>query len=206
MCYDVGMARIKNQKLAGGTILIGSLVLFGKETLAWAWAKILDAASTGAANVTMTAIPWQNLIASLMGVTGLALLFWPARKVNKPSRSSQLYDLYQIADYWVSRVRDDRSVKWFERDRAGLENTVDMARDGISLALTFKKAGISAPNFETTSAEKICIGLEHYFSQLIPFMRDGHVEQVEKMALHTAERAIVVATNFEPSKWHHEQV
>jgi hypothetical protein len=199
------MARIKNNKLAGGAILIGSLVLFGKETVAWGWSKILDSISNGAASMAITAIPWQNLIASLMGVTGLALLFWPTSKVKKPSRAGQLYNLYQSADYWVSRVRYDRDLEWFERDRTGVENRVDLARDGVSLALTFLKNGIPAPNFETTSAEKICVGLEHYFSQMMPFMRDKHVAQVEAMAAATAERAIVVATTFSPEKWFHDQ-
>jgi hypothetical protein len=197
------MERIKNKKLAGGAFIVTSFILFGKETLLWAWNKALDTVSTGAGDMSLTAIPWQNLVASLFGLAGMGLLFWPAKKVKKQSRRSLMYDLYQNADYFVSRVRHDRQLSWFERDRG--ENRIDLARDGISLALQFQNSGIAAPNLDERSAEKICIGLEHYFSALIPFMRDGHVTQVDNMAATQAERATAVCKSFDPARWFNEQ-
>lgn len=196
------MERIKNKKLAGGVFITASLILFGKETLLWAWNKALDTASTGVDGVTLTAIPWQNLIASLMALTGFLLLFWPSKKVAKPSRSSLMYSLYESADCYVTKVRYDRQLDWFESDSA--ENREDLAREGISLALQFQNSGIQAPNFNETSAAKICVGLELYFSALIPFMRDGHVTQVDGMAASEAARAMDVCKSFDPRKWFHQ--
>jgi hypothetical protein len=197
------MERIKNKKLAGGAFIVTSFILFGKETLLWVWNKSLDTVSTGAVDMSLTAIPWQNLIASFFGLAGIGLLFWPNKKITKPSRRSLMYNLYQSADNFVSRVRHNRQLSWFERDRG--ENRVDLARDGISLALQFQNSGIPAPNLDERSAEKICVGLEHYFSALIPFMRDGHVAQVDSMAAIQVERASTACKSFEPARWFNEQ-
>jgi hypothetical protein len=193
------MEKIKNKKLAGGAIVIGSLVPFGKETLAWGWSKLLDALSTGSANVTLMAIPWQNLIASVMGIVGLVLLFWPSKKAKKLSRTAQFYALYEKADYFVSRVRHDRRLDWYERERR--ENLGDLARDGLSLLLSFQDAGLPIPVFETRSAEKMCIGMEVYFSLLKPFMRDGQIKQVDATVVGVVEHAENTCDAFDPETW-----
>ena len=198
------MARIKNGKLAGGTFIAASLILFGKETLLWAWNRILDIVSKGAsADMSLAAVPWQNLIASLMGLAGLSLLFWPTKKAAKPSRATQLYRLYQRADHFVSRVRHDRRLSWYERD--GSENRGDLARDGISLLLSFQSAGLPTPEMQTQSAEKICVGLETYFSQLMPFMRDGQLGQIDAMVSGAAKHGDSTAEAFDARTWFIEQ-
>ena len=73
------------------------------------------------------------------------------------------------------------------------------------MLLSFKGAGLSVPNFQVTYAEQVCVGLEAYFSALIPFMRDGHVSQVDTMADSAAHRAEGVAVSFDPKRWFHEQ-
>ena len=151
--------------------------------------------------MTLAAFPWQNAIATVMALVGGYLAFWPTKKPIKRSRSSEFYGLYVLADHWVEKVRDDRSMDWYEREKFGTENLIDLARDGISLALTFQKAGINAPNFQNPSAEKVCVGLEHYFSAMIPFMRDGHVAQVEGMAVAQAKCALEVGETFDPRRW-----
>lgn len=193
------MPQVKNKKLAGGAFIIGSIILFGKETFAWGWGKLLDALSNGATGVTLTAIPWQNLIGSLMGIAGLILLFWSLQKSKTPSRAQQLYRLYERADYFVSRVRHDRRLAWYQRDRR--ENLVDLARDGISLLLSFKNAGLPVPDFQTRSAEKICVGIEAYFSQLMPFMRDGQISQVDAIIAEAAKHAEITCDAFDAETW-----
>jgi hypothetical protein len=47
--------------------------------------------------------------------------------------------------------------------------------------------------------------LEVYFSALIPYMRDGHVAQVEEMAENTAHRAEGEALAFDAKRWFYEQ-
>ena len=205
MWYEAFMAILSKRKLGGG-LLFAAGIWFGKETFSWLLGKALDFASQGFEGMTWASFPWQNALASVMALVGGYLAFWPTGKLVKPSRASELYRLSQRADNWVFRVRQDRALKWFERNNGAIaENRVDLAHDGTSLAMTFRNFGIQAPAFDTTSAEKVCIGLEHYFSDIIPYMRDGHVEQVEKMASSTAERSIIVATNFNPREWHNDK-
>lgn len=196
------MAGGKKTKLAGGAFGATALVLFGKETVVWAWNQVLNGLSQGlSGGVNLSSVPWQNLIASLFGVTGLALLLWPTKKTKPVTRADRLASLHARGWYITERIRHDRAHKWFERRRG--EEILDITRDGISLLLAYESEGLAVPQFgEIMSAEKLCVGMELYYSTLGPFMRDGHVERVEAMAPGVAERAVVEATSFNPEKWY----
>jgi len=191
--------RFGKKEIAGSAFVGAGLLLFGKETIVWAYGKLLDTVSAGAPEMTWTAFPWQNAIAAFLTLIGAGLLMWPKPKVKKPTRADRLYGLYMKGDDFVDRVRNDRRLGWFERDHA--ENRVDLVRDGLSALTFFKNEGLAIPNFQSNKAESICIGLEVYFSALSPIMRDGHLDQVDSHAQSAAHQAEKFAASFNPEKW-----
>jgi hypothetical protein len=190
------MARIKNQKFAGGAILFGSLVLFGKETVAWAWSKALDTISNGAANVTITAIPWQNLIASLMGFIGLALLFWPVKRtvVNRyAGLSARGFNV-------LSRLRQHRETpRILKQYHEPLE---DIVLDGMSTLKLFEKQGLAIPDFRFQESERAAVCLEAYFTSACRLLRDAHYDILQNEGQSIAKLALSEGEQFNPQDWY----
>jgi hypothetical protein len=187
------------RKLAGGTFVVGGLILFGKETLLWVWNKVLDAFSTGLpeGGVSVAALPWQHILASILTLSGLSLLFWPS---GKKERANPYSELWIRADNVVARIRHQRNEgRWIRL--AGGEPVTDVARDGISTLLLFAKQGLATPVFQTTSAERVAVGLEHYFSTMIPLLRDGHIETATACAAEVSKVAEGAAASFKLEKW-----
>lgn len=197
---------ILSRKRIGGGIMLVVAGWLGQETLSWLLSKALDLASDGAGRVTIAAFPWQNAIAAVLALVGAFLAFWPVKAKEKPAtRADRLSALYYRGDLIVDQVRYNRQLEWFERGR-GEKSPVDIARDGLSVLLDYQNQGLPIPQFGAiNSAEKLCVGLESYFSAVGPFMRDGHVAQVDAMAAGVAETALGVAGAFNPEKWYVER-
>jgi hypothetical protein len=66
------------RRLAGGTFVGAGALLFGRETLSWAWDKALDGLTRGLASVSFGSFPWQSAGATALTVSGALLLLWPA--------------------------------------------------------------------------------------------------------------------------------
>lgn len=196
----------RREKLGGASLLLAAAFL-GREAIIWVWNQILTSLTSGmSGHMTLAKFPWQNATAAILALAGGTLLFWPSsKKVRPASRADRLAELYYKGDRIVDRVRYHRQLEWYQRGR-GEESIVDIARDGMSVLLDYHKQGLATPQFGAiNSAEKICIGMETYFSALGPFMRDGHVDQVDAMVASVAERALAAAAAFNPEKWQIER-
>lgn len=196
------MAEGRRTKFAGFSLFGAGVILFGKETILWAWAKALDAfsASGPVARVSLSALPWQNISAGILTMGGLGLLLWPRSKSRAPTRAERLARLQARGWMITDRIRANRKTPWFRRDTG--DDLLDVTRDGFALLPHHAAEGLAVPNFSTPSAEKACMGLEHYFSTLGPLMREGHAEQVDAGVESVAERAVAVAAAFNPEHWH----
>ena len=194
------MSILSKRKIAGGLLLAAS-GLFGKETFAWVLGKGLDFVSQGADEMTIGAFPWQNALATVMALVGAYLAFWPTKRPTKVTRQERLRQLSRSADHFVSRVRFSRGLEWSQRP--GNESALDMARDGQSILIFFKEHGLAVPTFQSQWAENVCVGMEEYFTALIPFMRDGHVSQVEASMHNAVRRAENAASTFIAEKWYY---
>ncbi len=150
------------------------------------------------------------LAASFLPQLQLAFLGGDKRKREreKPTQAQHFYRLWNRADSFISRVRHQRGLDWWERQRrSGFnkeESIIDIANDGMSLLLHYEKHGLPVPKFETNSAEKVVVGLEAYFSDLAALLRDGHVETVLNSAHDAAAHAERVALNFNPQHWYRD--
>jgi hypothetical protein len=90
-------------------------------------------------------------------------------------------------------------VKWLRQETA--DEVIELVRDGQSLLISFAKAGLSIPRFNTNSAEQVLIGQQEYLSALCPLIRDGHLEDIEAIAAEVAKRAEEVALGFDKGNW-----
>lgn len=199
------MGVLLRKRVGGGLVLLVAGWL-GRESLSWLFGKALDLVGGKVSDVNLAMFPWQNAIAALLALLGAYLAFWPGNPKAKPaSRSDRLLNLHYKGGQIVDRVRYSRQLQWFQRGR-GEETSVDIARDGISVLLDYRNEGLPTPQFGSmSSAEKLCVGMEAYFSALGPFMRDGHVAQVDAMIADVAERALETATGFNPDNWYVER-
>lgn len=186
--------------LGGGGLIAASLVLFGTETLSWVWTKVLDFLFSRGTGLTFASLPWQNIVATLLAVAGLAVWLWPSKpKPPPPSRAAQLVGLVGKAEGIVWRIRSAREEQWFQRTTEG--DILDLVRDGQSLLITFEKRGLPIPVFQTNSAERALIGMETYFAAIGPLIRDGHIDIVERSAKAIAERAEQASATFNLDNW-----
>ena len=158
----------------------------------------LPSVGTALTNIFGSPLAWFVLA---MGLYFALRPFWAKQPSAKgATRTQRLKNLQGRGWFLTERIRHHRNLQWFERDRA--ENLLDITRDGFSILLDYEKEGLPVPHFNNiVSAEKCCVGMEVYFSSLGPFMRDGHVAQVDAMAQSVAERALATAAAFNPEKW-----
>ena len=199
------MGILSRKRVGGGLILLVAGWL-GQESLSWLIGKALDLVSGKVSGVNLAEFPWQHTMATFLALLGAYLAFWPGKaKAKSASRADRFLNLYIKGDQIVNRVRYSRRLQWYHRG-LGEETSVDIARDGISVLLDYQNDGLPIPQFGSmSSAEKLCVGMEVYFSALAAFMRDGHVAQVDAMAAGVAERALSTATAFNPESWYAER-
>ncbi|MGL5837026.1 MAG: hypothetical protein ACRCY3_00830 [Sphingorhabdus sp.] len=193
-----------NRKTWGGAALILAGGFLGRETLVWAFNKILDAASSGVKDgVNFVTISWQNGVAVGLIAVGLILVLWPKPKAFAPPPKSYGH-LFSGAVQIIERVRDHRAARWHERDR--LEPTGDIARAGMSLLLTFEKEGFTVPRFgEGQYAENVAVGLESYFAALVQLISQGHIEEAKSFSVAASERAVQAARSLNVQEWFHPE-
>lgn len=190
-----------NRVRVGGALLLGAAAFFGRETVIWTFNKTLDAASSGVrGGFHFVSLSWQNGAAAVLALSGVILIAWPRKKVPVVSPEDELSGLWISAENIIQRVRNHRSTRWYARDR--LEPLSDIARDGIALLVSFEKAGFQVPVFHGGYAEQVAVGLEAYFSSLVPFMRQQHISEARALAPDAAQRAVSTANTFKPeSEW-----
>ena len=190
-----------NRIRLGGALLLGAAAFLGREALIWAFNKTLDAASsTVRGGIHFFSLSWQNGAAALLALCGLVLIAWPRKKALVVSPEDDLSGLWISAENIIRRVRSHRSTRWYARDR--LEPSSDIARDGAALLVTFEKAGFKVPVFHGGYAEQVAVGLEAYFSSLVPLMRQQHIAEAKNLAPGAAQRAVSMAKTFKPeSEW-----
>lgn len=182
--------------LGGGAFIVASALLFGKETLLWAWNRLLDFFTGGGGGVTIANLPWQNIFASMFAVTGLAILFWPRKKVAKVDPYARLAER---ARGIVQRIRRQRQNPFLPS--IGGEPLTDVCRDGSSLLMLFAQQGIHTPRFNTDEAERVAIGMEAYFSAMFTLLRDRHIDLAIAQSPAISDRAENEAATFNYEDW-----
>lgn len=192
---------IVTRRRLGGTALLIAAAWLGRETLAWLLGKALDLVSDGSGNVTLSAFPWQNSLALLLAAFGGYLALWPIKKPVKLTQKERLYRLHGRANRIVDGVRFLRGLEWHRRTPQTVEQIIDLANDGLSVLLEFQAEGIPIPELQTTDATATCVGLHAYYSELLAFMRDGHVELVMARANAAADGAMREAREFQPTSF-----
>lgn len=85
--------------------------------------------------------------------------------------------------------------------RDGLPPLAPIVLDGRSLLMSFEKAGFVIPRFQTSETERIAVGMEHYFSLMYPFIRDGHSQTTMQHSGLIAKQAEESATSFVYDHW-----
>jgi hypothetical protein len=181
----------------GGATILAMVAWFGRETVVWAFNRLLDFFASNEGGATLAAVPWQNVVATLLGLFGLTMVLWPSKRVVKVSPYSALWQRGQNV---VARIRQQRNRGAWLRVMNG-EPLTDVTRDGISTLYLFAEQGLATPQFSTNRAEKIAIGLEAYFSAMIPLLRDGHIERALVYAPDASERAQREAVSFNLQNW-----
>lgn len=190
-----------NRKALGGAALVLAGGFIARETLVWGFNKALDAASAGfRSGANFASFSWLNATALVLMILGMALVLWPRPKPSTTKRSDYSF-LYDGAGRIVRRVRSHRSAKWFHRD--GLEPVSDIASSGLALLLTYEKAGFYVPDLDHEYAEQVAVGLEAYFSTLIPLMGQGHVMEAMTVSEVASEDAQRAASSHDPRYWFH---
>jgi hypothetical protein len=201
-----------SRKTAGGAALIIAGGFLGRETLVWAFNKTLDAASSGIQNgIDFAALSWQNSAALALIVIGFSLVVWPKGKTTTGTNTETGSEpkisyarLLNSANSIVHRVRDHRSTNALWRDK--LEPPGDIARAGMSVLLSFQKAGFTVPNFSNQQySENVAIGLEAYFSAILQLIADGHIDEAKQVAIGASSRAEQLASAFNGQSWFHSE-
>jgi hypothetical protein len=183
------------RRRVGGAAILAMALWFGRETVLWAFYKILDFFASKEGGVTLAAVPWQNVAATLLGLIGFGLVVWP----SKAGKQASKYDrLVARSQYLVARIRNQRKAHYIRRD---LEPLTDVCRDGFSTLVMFAECGFAIPNFQTTEAERIAVGLEHYFATIGPLLRDGHVKMAKEQAPAISERAVAEGAALDMKGW-----
>ena len=131
---------------------------------------------------------------------GLFFVVRPLWANERQPKGNPYRVLWTRADNIVGRVRQQRNDGWRLRLLGG-EPVTDVTRDGFSTLLMFKQQGFAIPTFNTNSAEKIAIGLEHYFATMMPLLRDGHIEMARTTAPETSNVAESQAARFQLKDW-----
>jgi hypothetical protein len=159
----------------------------------------VPAVGTTLTNIFGSPVAWFVL---LMGLFFALRPFWTKPPGTKGGGKAARYSNLQSRGWYIAeRIRHHRALEWFEWSRG--ENLLDITRDGLSVLIAYEQAGLIVPDFNgIDSAERVCVGMEQYFSALRPFMRDGHVAQVDGMVASVAERARQTAMAFNPQQWH----
>lgn len=194
-----------NRKTLGGAALVVAGGFLGRETLVWIFNKALDAVSSGVKNgVSFAGLSWQNSVAFCLIAIGLTLALWPKTKAQ--GETEERHDnLLDGAVAIINRVRQHRSAKWFNRDR--LEPTGDIARAGMSLLLTYEKAGFHVPNFpQGLYAENVAVGLESYFSGLVQLISQGHISEAKGWSQSASSSAEAAARNLNVQEWFYSDI
>ncbi|WP_231420786.1 hypothetical protein [Sphingomonas sp. Leaf205] len=190
-----------NRKALGGAALVLAGGFIGRETLVWIFNKTLDAASAGVrGGLGFAGLSWLNAAAFVLIIVGMALVLWPRSRppITKANDHRVLYD---GAARIVRRVRSHRSAKWFQRD--DLEPVSDIARAGFALLLTYEKAGFKVPDLEHEYAEQVAVGLEAYFSTLMPLLAQGHDMEALSVSGEASGQAQGAASSFDVRYWFH---
>ncbi len=193
----------KRRRLGGGLLLVVASWI-ALEFSSWTIGKVLDVSLNTLISIDVAQIHWRWLMPIGLVVVALALLFWPNEKQLKESPSIGFDDLAWEAKGIIQRIDYHRTADWYRRD--SLENLVDLARDCLSLLATFQKGGLEVPKFDTSSAEKICVGMREYFARLFPLMRDGHDAEAREAAQNGARYSETLANSFDPQDWVNRKV
>jgi hypothetical protein len=132
----------------------------------------------------------------LMGLFFVVRPLW----ASKPTVRSNPYPaLAQNADVISHNITTYRGTRRVFRDM--LPSLMPTVHQGLALLVSFEKSGFSVPNFETREAERIAVGMEHYFTVIAPMLRAGHVEEAKGLAVSLSEAAEQRAVTFQTNKW-----
>lgn len=190
------------KKVLGGVTLFTAGAFFAREFLVWAYGKALEGlfTSTGSFYSFLTD-SWQNAFGIALMLVGLTLTFFPRRQSPDVSLDPSIH-MHASAVAIIERVRAHRSSPWFRQQN--LEPIEDIARAGLAVLVSFQKTGFAVPRFDCPYFEQVAIGLERYFSVLLPLMSQGHLEEAKLASTPAAEQATEVANHFKPQLWFKE--
>lgn len=136
----------------------------------------------------------------LMGLFLALRPYWAkAPRTTAEGAAAQARILATKAGLLARRIEEYRATRYLWRDR--LPSLVPIVLDGTSLLISFEKAGFAVPLLETGEAERVAVGLEHYFSRIYPLIRDGHEQDARNCSTNFAESARRAALTFQPSNW-----
>jgi hypothetical protein len=76
-----------------------------------------------------------------------------------------------------------------------------MLHQGAALLMSFQKNGFSVPNYQTTEAERVAIGMEHYFQVIAPMLRAGHIDEAKALSVSLAQEADRRSASYQPNDW-----
>ena len=188
-----------NRKTLGGAALVIAGGFIGRETLIWAFNRLLDAATSGIrGGVSFASLTWQNGVASVLIVGGLVLVLWPKPKPMAVMAQSYA-PLYQGARNIIRRVRAHRNSRYFMRD--DLEPVSDIVRAGDAIMLSFAKAGFHVPTLDVPYNEQVAVGQETYFAGLIQLLGRGHIDEAVLASSAASEEAVQAAAMMNPHAW-----
>lgn len=193
-----------NRKRIAGAALLTAGAFLAREALVWAYNKTLDAAGAGIqGGLDFASASWLNAGAFLLIGVGVILLLWPNKPKEEGSRKEHddLSALKRGAVSVIRRVRGHRSTRWYSRDR--LEPVADIARSGLAVLVSFDKNGFKVPHLEVTYAEQVAIGLEAYFSILLPLLANGHPHEAILASDSASQEAEQAASAFDARGWFH---
>jgi len=190
---------ISNRTRLGGVLLIAAGGFFGRELLAWAFNKMLDAGLAGWRSGWLLVVEnWQVALGVVLMLCGSVLLFWPKKK-PLPTPKENPASLVKSSLNVVSQIRRHRDTRYYSRSH--LPPITDLTSIGDAVLLSFNKRGFTVPHFADRFAECAAVGMESYFALLIPLLRQGHYDEARDISASASEHAESVAEQFDPSNW-----
>lgn len=186
------------KRLGGGLLAVGGVWLLA-ELSSWSLSRVLDEVFERLTLEGLKSLPWSVILPTGVILFGLWLVISSFFSPKSCARIDTAFGLYESAQGFVDQVDYDRRLDWYRREFAA--DTVALARDAISLVLTFRNAGFKVPELKHQSAEKVCAGAREYFAALAPLIRDGHIAHAKNASEQAARRADETAAAFEPNSW-----
>ena len=85
--------------------------------------------------------------------------------------------------------------------RQSLPAFMPMLQQGWALLVSFEKNGFAIPQFQTREAERIAVGMEHYFTVIAPMIQAGHIDEAKQMSAALSKASEWRASDFKPEQW-----